>query len=173
MTTKTKNNSAFLFDTWCLYNQSLTATQNGSALTCQIVPGPWTRSQHYICYRAAPTSGTFSISWSGASSYQYKIFTLQNAAQSSPIDAMYVNDLTSSGSSLTTSTSTSQGSDPLLDTLIGSLDTTHTFGINQTETYMGSFSDPLGKSSASYKIAGTSAANESMSRTVFFSNSHV
>ena len=98
---------------------SLSATQNGAPLTCQKISGPLIRAYHFYCYFAAPTSGTFSISWSGGSVFQYSIFTLQNAAQSNPIDASTVNDLTSSGSSLSTNVTTTQGNDLLLDHVIG------------------------------------------------------
>src|SRR5262249_11970074 len=55
---------------------SLSATQNGAALTCQKIAGSTTRGYHFYCYLAAPVSGTFSISWSGGAQFQYNIFTL-------------------------------------------------------------------------------------------------
>ena len=89
-------------------------------------------------------SGTFSISWSGGTVFQYSIFTLQNAAQTNPIDASAVNDLTSSGSSVSTNVTTTQGNDLLLDHVIGTSNAvTHTFGASQAQTYMGTGTEPL------------------------------
>lgn len=145
-------------------SSSVAATQNGAALTCRWL-GTGTRAYHFICYLANPATGTFQLSWTGATNYEYTVLTLKDAAQSSPLDALNLNTLTSSGSSLTTSTTTSQGGDILLDVLIGSLSTTHTFGANQSETYMGTTGDIFGKTSLSTRAAGTSAGSESMSRS--------
>ena len=108
--------------------------------------GPITRAYHFYCYLAAPQSGIFSISWSGSTNFQYSVFTLENAAQINPVDAFGVSDLTSSGSSLSTSVTTTQGSDLLLDHLVGTNNAvTHSFGSNQMQTYMGDGSEPFGK----------------------------
>jgi RHS repeat-associated protein len=142
---------------------SVVATQNGVSLTCQKTPGNLIRAYHYYCYLVAPTSGTFSISWPTGSGFQYGIYTLQNAAQTSPIDIALVNDSQVSTSSLTTSVTTTVGYDLFLDNFIDSIVATHTFGAGQTQTFMGG-SDPLGKNSESYKAASVSPGTELMVR---------
>jgi len=141
-----------------------TATQNGASLTCSSIPGSTTRGYNYVCYLAAPISGTFSIIWPTATEFQYSIFTLQNAAQTSPIDASAVTDLTVSGASISTSVTTTQGNDLLLDHVVGAANVTHTFGGSQTQTYMGASTDPLGKDSQSYKKGAAAAGTETMTR---------
>ena len=145
---------------------SLAATQNGTALTCQKISGSITRAYHFYCYLASPASGTFSISWSGGTVFQYSIFTLQNAAQSSPIDVSNVTDLTTTGTSLSTNVTTTQGNDLLLDNDIGTGNTvTYSFGTGQTGIFSGSVNDVLGRNTASYKPAASSAGTETMTRT--------
>jgi RHS repeat-associated protein len=145
-------------------SSSLTATLNGATATCQKIPGSLIRAYDYYCYLAAPTSGTFSISWPTGSGFQYGIYTLQNAAQVNPIDVSYMNDLVVSGSSLTTSTTTTVGYDLLLDYVVGALVTTHTFGAGQTQTYYTGATETLGEHSESYKAASSSPRTESMVR---------
>ena len=101
------------------------ATQNGSALTCSKISGSTIRAYHYICYLANPSSGTFSVSWTTATEFQYSIFTLQNAAQTAPIDVSNVTDLTTTGTSLSTSVTTTQGNDLLLDECTGTSNSHH------------------------------------------------
>ena len=145
---------------------SLSATQNGASLTCQKISGSITRAYHFYCYLASPASGTFSISWSGGTVFQYSIFTLQNAAQSFPIDVSNVNDLTTTGTSLSTNVTTTQGNDLLLDNDIGTGGSvTYSFGTGQTGIFGGSVSDVLGRNTASYKSAASSAGTETMTRT--------
>src|SRR3989338_3183393 len=102
MRTKTKNNFVSLFETLGLYQRALAATQNGVPLTCQTISGTADRAYHALCYVASPTSGVFTVGWSGTSTFQYSIFTLQNAAQTSPIDAAYLTSITSSSASIST-----------------------------------------------------------------------
>ena len=142
----------------------LSATQNGTSLSCQQFTGSIIRAYHYYCYLPAPTSGTFSVSWSGSSWFEYSVFTLQNAAQSSPIDAASVSDLTSSGSSLSTSVTTTQGNDLLLDNFVGcASDITITDGAGQTRLFTGNVAgfDPYSQTS---KAAASVAGTETMSR---------
>ena len=117
------------------------------------------------CYVANPASGTFSVSWSGGTVFQYSIFTLQDAAQTNPIDAAAVNYMLSSGSSVSGSVTTTQGNGLILDNVIGAkINITHTFGANETQAFMGG-SDPLGMNSVSYKPGQSSAGTEIMTRT--------
>jgi len=142
----------------------ITASQNGSPLSCSRINGVIDRAYHTVCYLAAPTSGTFSISWINAGGYQASMFTLQNAAQTSPIDAKYVNDIEASAPSVTTSTTTSVGYDLLIDHVVGSAASiAHSFGAGQTELLTGG-SDPYGKDSQSYKAAAATPGSESMTR---------
>lgn len=148
-------------------NVSTTATQNGDALTCTKITGYVARGYHTVCYLDDPSSGTFAVSWSGSGTYQGSMFTLEDAGQSFPIDAHYVTALESSGSTLTTSTSTSQGYDLLVDWDVGTGNAvTHSFGTGQTQMYMGSQSDPLGRHSMSYKNAAAVSGTESMTRNL-------
>ena len=147
-------------------SSSLAATQNGASLTCRKISGSITRAYHFYCYLASPASGTFSISWSGGTVFQYSIFTLQNAAQSSPIDVSNVTDLTTTGTTLSTNVTTTQGNDLLLDNDIGTGGSvTYSFGTGQTGIFSGSPSDVLGCNTASYKSAASSAGTETMTRT--------
>ncbi len=152
---------------------TLSATLNGSALTCQSVSGPLIRAYPFLCYVASPLSGTFSMHWTGSSGFQYAVYTVQNAAQSSPVDASAINDLTSPGSSLSTSVTTTQGSDLLIDNGIGSgTGITYTFGTNQTQTYLGTDNDAAGYGSGSYKNAASTAGTETMTRNFSPNNSN-
>ena len=71
----------------------------------------------------------------------------------------------SSGSSVSTNVTTTQGNDLLLDHVVGTGNgVTHSLGANQVQTYMGNGSEPLGKNSQSYKAAASSSGTETMTR---------
>ena len=116
-------------------SSSLAVKQNGTALSCTKITGVFTYANHYYCYLANPTSGIFSAKWSGSESYTYTVMTLQNAAQSSPIDASYVTSNTGSFASLSTSVTTTQGNDLLLDFALTAL-TAERLGQNGTTDFL-------------------------------------
>ena len=144
------------------------ATQNSAPMTCERIAGPTIRAVHFYCYLAAPTSGTFQVSWSNPAVFQYSVFTLQDAAQTNPIDVSSVSKFdqpSSWTSSISTSVTTTIGNTLLLDNVIGSISTTHSYGVNQTEIYnIKSPTAPLGDWSGSYKAAAASPGLETMTR---------
>jgi len=116
---------------------------------------------------ANPTSGTFSLTWTGSDGgVQVSVMTLQDVDQTSPIDASNVTFVhpPTHASTISTSVTTTQANDLLLDEAVGSIPgTVQTYGAGQTETHPGSNSDPAGQESGSYKIGG-SAGLETMTR---------
>jgi len=142
-----------------------TVTQNGSSVPMTQISGSITRANHWYGYLANPSTGTFSISWTGgASGVQYSVMTLANAAQSSPIDASNVTDLTSSGSTISTSVTTSAPYDLLLDECAGAITTTQTYGTGQTQVHPPGGTDPIGEDTGSYKLAQPTPGTETMTR---------
>jgi Salmonella virulence plasmid 65kDa B protein/FG-GAP-like repeat len=67
---------------------TVTATQNGSAMTCAKAMNGNTWGTHWYCWLPAPTSGTLQINWSAASSADFVVFTLQNASQTAQPDTI-------------------------------------------------------------------------------------
>jgi YD repeat-containing protein len=91
-----------------------TMALNGASLTT----GRYFNTQgnlaaYFYGYLAAPTSGTFQVTFPQPTYADYVIFTVQHAAQSNPIDTTNVGT-TLSGTSVTVSTSTTVGYDLLL-----------------------------------------------------------
>ena len=79
---------------WLFYgagrDRTFTTSQNGSPITMNLLSGdPYSnQSDFYYGTLANPTSGTFSISWTGGATYYLAVvFTLQDADISNPIDA--------------------------------------------------------------------------------------
>jgi hypothetical protein len=145
---------------------NLTATQSGASLTCQPFTGSHTRAYSYYCYVPGPTSGTLSVNWTGSAWFEYSVFTVQNAAQANPIDAAAVNDLTTSGSSLSTSITASQNNDLLVDSFVGdATNITVTDGTGQTRLFTGSVPnfDPYSYSSKPSSSAGTTTMTRNFS----------
>ena len=90
-----------------------TATLNGASLTTGEVPGTHDRAAYYYGYLANPSSGTFYLTLPSAQNPYYALFTLENAAQASSIDASAVTNNTSA-STKSTSVTTSAAYDLLL-----------------------------------------------------------
>ena len=70
--------------------RTFTTSQNGSPITMNLLSGaPYSnQSDFYYGTLADPTSGTFSISWTGGPTYYLAVvFTLQDVDISDPIDA--------------------------------------------------------------------------------------
>src|SRR5207248_10096448 len=70
-----------------------TATQNGVNLPLTQINGTIDRCYHWYGTLTNPSSGTFSLNWTGpggAGGIQVSVMTLQNAAQTNPVDASYV-----------------------------------------------------------------------------------
>ena len=96
------------------YNAVSSVSQNGTSMTVAPVPGS-TAIQAYthFAYLANPTSGTLSVTFSTPDYASVWCVTLQDAAQTNPIDAQWRGGSTPV-SSFTTSTTTSIGNDILL-----------------------------------------------------------
>jgi len=76
-----------------------TATLNGVSLSVSPISGTAGRMYYYVGYLAAPSSGTFQVNFSASTYARYALFTLKDAAQTSPIDASAVtNAITTSKS---------------------------------------------------------------------------
>ena len=110
-----------------------TATLNGQSLTISPrISGSYDRAQYYVGYLANPSSGTFQINFTATTVADYEVFTLQNAAQSSPIDVSYVTT-NQPASSLSTSVTTTQGNDFLASIDFSSApNTLSSFGASET-----------------------------------------
>src|SRR5205085_9913719 len=92
------------------------ATQNGVPLTIVEISGPNDRAHHWYGYLANPSSGTFSITWTGdPGNIQLSLMTLKDAAQINPTDVSNLTDITASASSISTSVTTTVRNDLLLD----------------------------------------------------------
>ena len=79
---------------WLFYgagrDRTFTTSQNGSPITMNLLSGaPYSnQSDFYYGTLANPTSGTFSIGWTGGATYYLAVvFTLQDVDMSNPIDA--------------------------------------------------------------------------------------
>jgi hypothetical protein len=121
-------------------SSSINATQNGASLTCaNFSTPPHNNAYEMYCYLPSPSTGTFSISWSGSNGYEYSVFTLQDAAQTDPIDVATSGGDAGSVSSNTLTITTNVGNDALLDmTMSGG---TLTGGTGQTVVASGSGPD--------------------------------
>ncbi|ANV99357.1 hypothetical protein LMTR13_03350 [Bradyrhizobium icense] len=138
-----------------------TATQNGVSLaTFTQFNGTSGQGGWFYSYLATPTSGTFQITFTGTRVYDLVVMTLQDAAQTSPIDTSAVTT-TSGVSTKTTSTTTTQGNDLLISmgAHVGGAFTS--YGTNETQiTNYGvtNFGDYIG---GSWKTAASSSGSES------------
>jgi RHS repeat-associated protein len=139
-------------------------TLNGVAATIG-VHGTDGSGQHFLYtygYLAAPTSGTFSLSFPAAQTFDYVVFTVQNAAQTNPIDASYHTG-NGSATSVTTSTSTANSNDLLLSMPgFNNTGTFSSFGAGET-SYITEFNDTAYNAfvDGSYKT-GSTAGSQSM-----------
>jgi hypothetical protein len=142
-----------------------TVTQNGVNVPLTQISGSSDRCLHWYGTLANPTSGTFSLTWTGSSGgTSVSVMTLQNVNQSDPIDVSNVTNTMGAGS-ISTSVTTTQGNDLLLDEAVGTNDTiTQTYGTGQTQTHPGSPSDPPGQGTGSYKSAAATPGTETMTR---------
>lgn len=86
-----------------------TITVNGVSATIVRFTGASDRGTPYLAYLAAPTSGNVVLTFQGNETYSGTFFTLQNAAQTNPLDAQFVTNTT--GTSLSNSTTTNFGSE--------------------------------------------------------------
>lgn len=134
-----------------------TATLNGDALTVVQISGTANRACYYIAYRANPSSGTFQINFSGSTWGDYVLFTLQNAAQTSPIDTSSV---TNEGNQSSNSTSVTTTGDYDLLISIPKWETANfsSFGSQETQ-YLAAASTAMGKTAGSYKVATSSGSH--------------
>ena len=140
-------------------------TQNGVALTVKSfatdLSGPY--FGHSYGYLVAPTSGTFTITWPSAQYFDYVVFTVQDAAQTNPIDANYQTGIVSA-TSFSTATTTTMGNDLLLS-MPDYYNTASfsSFGSGET-SYITEYNDTNfgAKILGSWKPAGSHAGSESM-----------
>src|SRR6266436_8905072 len=139
------------------------ATQNGVSLPVFThVPGTVDRANYFYSYLPAPTSGTFTINWSGGTYADIEIVTLQNAAQINPVDVSNVTN-NASATSKSTSVTTSVGNDLLLSIAFSSCtNTIASRGAGETATWTDQDGCGLGPTSGSWKAASSSAGTEAM-----------
>src|SRR5262249_42547084 len=118
---------------------------------------------YFYGYLAAPTSGTFQVTFPQPTYADYVIFTVQHAAQINPIDTANVGT-TLSGTSVTVSTSTTVGYDLLLSYPWFSRGKSFSsFGANES-SFVTEYDDVAfgSRIDGSFKGAGTTSATESM-----------
>jgi RHS repeat-associated protein len=147
-------------------NSGLSATLNGTPLAAftRIDNGIIQPSNYSFSYLANPTSGTFV--WNDANNGEdiFVVVTLQDAAQSNPIDA-YQHATSASASSLSVATTTSTGNDLLLSIggHIHSASITG-YGSGETRVWPDTFNSPLNSEfGGSWKPAAAAhSSNESM-----------
>ena len=140
-----------------------TVTQNGASTTMVQATGASTRLCYFIGYRAAPTTGTFSITLNGGATYaDYVVMTLQNALQISPIDDARVTS-NASANTKTTNVTTTVGNDLLLSMGVGSGAAVTGYGASETQTFnfndLGHIGPYFG---GAWKAAAGSPGTESM-----------
>lgn len=153
-----------------------TASYNGAALT---FVGPFAGSTqnltgYYVGYLAAPASGSnaFTLTSNGGGVYSFiYVCTLQDAAQTSPIDASIVASVASSNTK-TTAITTNSGHTLLLSIPVWTSSAASiSYGSGETritsDTYNGPFNYSMGGSS---KAGASSAGSESMTITIGSSN---
>jgi RHS repeat-associated protein len=132
------------------------------------VTGTADRADYYYAYLANPSSGTFQINFPNSTIGDYEVFTLQDAAQTNPIDTSNVTNNTS-GSSKTTSITTHVGSDFVVSYALSIGNTTHSsFGTGETQI-TGSDQDDgaqiptgIGPVNSTWKAAASTPGTESM-----------
>jgi hypothetical protein len=141
------------------------ATLNGVSLAAFTrTPGTVNRGILWYSYLTAPTSGTFQINFPESTCYDIVLMTVQNAAQTSPIDAA-LTTYSPSASSMTTSATTTQGYDLLvgLGARTGSVFTSYGAGATEITNYNSTvFGDYIG---GSWKAAASTPGLESVTGT--------
>lgn len=148
-------------------------SQNGSPLTVIEIPGTANRAKYWVGYLAAPTSGTFSLSYDiqmpPYNQATFYMMTLQNAAQSNPIDDSAVTN-NSATASKTTSVTTTVANDLLLSLSYFASDpgtnqaVTTSYGSGETEYAFDRNLDHLGPHVGALRGA-PSAGSNSMTTT--------
>ena len=136
-------------------------TLNGSSATTTQLSGTSDRMRYFVGYLASPSSGTFQVNFSSATYGRYAIFTLQNAAQTNPIDTTSVT-ANASASSQSTSVTTTQGNDLLLSYPWWVTVNWSSFGAGESTLITAALDVDAGDFAGSYKSAGTSAGTETM-----------
>jgi hypothetical protein len=149
-------------------------SQNGQALTVVPIRGTANRAAHCVAYRADPQSGQFQINSNASTVVSYLLMTLQNAAQSNPIDAVNVTYNSNLTSSQTTSATTTVANDLLLsrsfyagpnlqanyDVTVSSYGTGEV-AVQPVQNYT-TAAAYLGPDAGTYKYAGSSPGVETM-----------
>ncbi len=122
-------------------------------------PGYETKSA-FIAYLAAPTTGTFTITDTDSPSGVLFLFTLQDAAQSSPLDTGdgVGHGIPGGGSTTSDSITTTVGNDFLLSRT-SCQGTISSLGSNQTQVAQ-SLDAGTNRTYADWKAAGSAAASE-------------
>ncbi len=146
---------------------AVSGTWNGSEnLTIGTIYGGNVKNMFYG-WVANPTSGshTFALTWTGTGSYSCYVVTLQDAAQTSPIDANTGNGVVTT-TSISTNISTTASSALLLLDLITSNSATPVFSPNGSQTTVASLTTADGSASmGSYKAVSSSSGTETMAWT--------
>lgn len=138
---------------------SLTATQNGGSFTDTHI-GCLSRACYDYGYIVGPSSGTFSMTWTGNNSAELTVVTFQSAAQSTPIDTS-----NSASGAASVNLTTNVGNDALIDyfCIAGGTITGH--GSGQTEVLAAAVGFDCTFYTSSWKAAASSAGSETMSET--------
>ena len=119
-------------------------------------------ANHYYAYLQAPTSGTFSMGWSGSTYSDVLVMTVQNSQQSgSPIDAE--NLTCGTASSKSTSVTTTVGNDLLVSYPVWqTAGNFSSYGAGESQISSGSGIGLGSKEQPSWKAAATNAGSETM-----------
>ena len=136
-------------------------TLNGSSATTTQLSGTSDRMRYFVGYLASPSSGTFQVNFSSATYGRYAIFTLQNAAQTNPIDTTSVT-ANASASSQSTSVTTTQGNDLLLSYPWWVTVNWSSFGAGESTLITAALDVDAGDYAGSYKSAASTAGTETM-----------
>src|SRR5208337_1651451 len=137
------------------------ATLNGIPVAFSKIPGTSDRMGYFVGYVPSPSSGTFQITFTYSAYARYALMTLQNAAQSYPIDASAVTATTAS-TSLSTSITTSQGKDLLLSYPWWVNAGFVSFGPNESTLITPGLDVDAGNYAGSYKFASAAIGTETM-----------
>ncbi len=152
-------------------NAPTAISQNGVDLTGSIVK--WTGAPvspgfeiagHFYAFLAAPTTGTFSITWGGTTSANVSVFTLRDCAQVSPDDVFAGAGKNPSSGSITKSFTTNVGNDIIISsTTVNPITATvSSFGSGETLVTSGSSVSSNNKAVISWKPAASTGGSESM-----------
>ncbi len=151
------------------------ATQNSVSMTCSAkftasANEPAQLAARWECHLAAPTTGTFALSFTGSQFGWVESLTLQDAAQSSPIDGTPLICGGTSTSTVGCSVTTTVGNDILLSMPEGTTNTNSFsgFGVGETRTMSDNPSpvDLVAIAAGAWKPAGASAITERMFSTL-------